>query len=197
MAIRILALDISTSTTGFAVMDEKHKLIKSGQFSMKERLSDTRYAFSITKKVISLVKKHNITDLVIEDVFYGKNVKNIKTWCRVHGAVAMYWYNAHKIEPLFIMASEARKINHISGQATKIEVQLEMSKKYGLVEDSVYYDYCGQLSALLKDKKAKKLTKNQFDYRIKKLSKTFEDVTGISEHIADSILLALAKCKKG
>lgn len=190
---KILALDISTTTTGFAVMNKTNRLLKSGQFSMKERLSDTKYASSITKKVVELVNKYNITDLVIEDVYYGQNVNNLKTWCRVHGAVAMFWYNKTKKEPLFIMATEARKLNGINGQATKIEVQLEMSKKFGLITDSMYYDYCGKLSILLKDKKSKKLTKNQFDYRIKKLSKSFEDGTGISEHIADSILLALSK----
>lgn len=189
---KTLALDISTTTTGFAVMSANYKLLKSGQFTMKERLSDTKYSYSITKKVEELVNKHNITDLIIEDVFYGQNIKNVKTWCRVHGAVAMFWYNKTKKEPFYIMATEARKVNDINGQATKIEVQLEMAKKYNLIDDSTYYDYCGKLSNLLKEKKSKKLNKNQFDYRIKKLSKQFEEETGISEHIADAILLGLS-----
>jgi hypothetical protein len=44
----------------------------------------------------------------------------------------------------------------------------------------------------LKEKKANKLTKNQFDYRVKKLSEDFESSTSISEHIADSVVLGLA-----
>lgn len=194
--MKILALDISTTTTGFAILNEKLKLLKYGQFSMKERgLSDTVYAHAIKNKVKELVEAHDISDIIIEDVYFGKNIGNLKTWCRVHGAVGDYWYEHANREPAYMQAVTARKLNDIHGQCTKIEVQLEMGRMYHLIKDDCYYDYCGKLGELLKQKKAKKLTKNKFDYRIKKISKDFEDATGISEHIADSILLGLAFLK--
>lgn len=194
--MKILALDISTTTTGFAILDENLKLRERGEFRIKDRgLSDTLYAHAIKNKVKKLVEQHNISDMVIEDVFYGKNVNNLKTWCRVHGAVGDYWYESANIEPAYIMAVSARKLNDMHGQCTKIEVQLEMAKMYKLVKDDMYYEFCGTLGKLLKDKKAKKITKNKFDYQIKKLSKEFEDAVGISEHIADAILLGRAYFK--
>ena len=196
MKILVLALDISTTTTGYAILDEKLKLKQRGEFRIKDRtLSDTLYANAIKRKVQKIVEEENITDLVIEDVYYGKNVNNLKTWCRVHGAVGDYWYEKANIEPDYMMATHVRKLNNMHGQCTKIEVQLEMAKIYKLIKDEIYFDYCGRLSELLKNKKSKKLNKNQFDYRIGKISKTFEEETGISEHVADAILLGRAYFK--
>ena len=63
---------------------------------------------------------------------------------------------------------------------------------YNLIKNSVYIAYTSQFNELVDARNAKKFTKNQFDYRVQKISKAFEDETGISEHIADSIILARA-----
>jgi len=195
--MRILALDISTTTTGFSILDENLKLKQRGEFRIKDRtLSDTLYANAIKRKVKQIVDTHEIDDLIIEDVYYGRNVNNLKTWCRVHGAVADYWYEHGNKEPFYLMATSARKLNDMHGQCTKIEVQLEMARAYKLVADDRYYDYCGRLGKLLKDKKSKKISKNKFDYQVKKISKEFEEETGVSEHVADSILLGRAYFKE-
>jgi len=192
MAKLLLALDISTSTTGYVVMDDNLNLLKYGQFNVTDRnLTDIQYATVITKEAFKLIKQFKITDLIIEDVFFGKNVGNLKTWCRVHGALGMSWAVKHN-EPVFMMATTARKKLGISGHATKIELQLEASKMYNLIKDSVYIAYRSQFDELVEKRKSKKFTKNQFDYQIKKISKAFENETGISEHIADSIVLARA-----
>jgi len=194
--MKTLALDISTTTTGYAILNERGALLKSGQFHMKDRgLSDTRYAHAITEKVVKLIKTQNIGNLSIEDVYYGKNIKNVKTWCRVHGAVANYWYKLTEKEPIYMMASSARSRNGLHSQCKKIEVQLAMSHEFGLVDPKIYYSYCGKLGKLLQQKENKSMSKNKFDYQMNKISKAFEDETGISEHIADAILLGKSTCK--
>lgn len=188
----LLALDVSTSTTGYVVMDNQLNLIKYGQFSITDRkLSDIEYATIITKEVFKIVNEFNITNLIIEDVFFGKNVNNFKTWCRVQGAIGMSWAVKHNA-PVFMMAVEARRRTQIRGQATKIEIQLEVCETYKLINNGRYIAYHSQFEDLLEKRQSKKYTKNQFDYRVKKLSKAFEDETGISEHIADANLLARA-----
>lgn len=193
MSKQLLALDVSTTTTGYVVMNSKLELLHYGQFSIVDRnLTDIQYATVITKEAFKLIKQFNITDLIIEDVFFGKNVGNLKTWCRVHGAIGMSWSVKHN-EPAFMMAVSARKLCGISGRASKIELQLEASRLYGLIKHSVHIAYYSQFEELVSQRDCKKLTKNQFDYRIQKLSKAFEKETGISEHMADAIILARAK----
>lgn len=195
--MKVLALDISTTTTGYCILDDKLRLRQRGEFRIKDRtLSDTLYANAIKNKVKAIIEKEEIDDLIIEDVYFGKNVENLKTWCRVHGAVGDYWFEKANQEPMYMMAVSARKLNDMHGQCTKIEVQLEMAKAYKLVDEAKYYEFCGTLGKLLKEKKEKKISKNKFDYQVKKLSKEFETVTGISEHIADSMLLGRAYYKE-
>lgn len=193
---KLLALDVSTTTTGYVVMDEKLNLLKYGQFNIADRsLTDIQYTTVITKEVFKLVKEFKNTDLIIEDVFVGFNPKNFKTWCRVHGGVGMSWAVNHN-EPHFMMAKEARPRVGLSGNATKIEIQLEVAKRYKLIKNSIYIAYNTQFQELLEKRRAKEYNKNQFDYRIKKISKAFEDETGISEHIADANVLARAFFQK-
>ena len=189
---RLLALDVSTTTTGFTVMNEKLEMLHYGQFNIEDRgLTDIQYTTVITKEVFKLVKEYDITDLIIEDVFVGFNVANFKTWCYVHGGVGMSWAVKHN-EPEFMMAVEARVKVGLSGKATKIEIQLEVCQEYKIIKNSVYIAYKTQFDELLEKRKKKVYTKNQFDYRIKKISRAFEEETGISEHIADSNVLARA-----
>jgi Holliday junction resolvasome RuvABC endonuclease subunit len=177
-------------------MNNMLHLIDYGQFSVKDRnLSDIGYTTLITKEVNQVVKSNNATALIIEDVFFGRNIGNLKTWCRVHGGVGMSWAVKHP-EPVFMMAVEARKRVGINGKATKVEIQLETSDWYNLVKPSVYEAYKEELSDLIDKKKSKTYSKNQFDHRIKKLSVRFEEETGISEHIGDSIVLARAYFNK-
>lgn len=193
---KLLALDVSTTTTGYVIMDEKLNLLKYGQFSITDRsLTDIQYTTIITKEVFKLVKEFKNTDLIIEDVFVGFNPSNFKTWCRVHGGVGMSWAVNHN-EPHFMMAKEARPRVGLGGNATKIEIQLEVANKYKLIKNSTYIAYNTLFQDLLIKRKAKEYTKNQFDYRIKKISKAFEDETGISEHIADANVLARAFFQK-
>jgi crossover junction endodeoxyribonuclease RuvC len=191
--MKVLALDVSTSTTGFAVVDSNLKLLDYGQFTIKDRtLSDTMYTVEITDKALALAEKYKVDGIVIEDIYFSKQPQLFRRWARVHGGMALTWYKKTKKEPVFIMAISARPKAGINGKATKIEVQLEITKRYNLVKAATYTEYLSKFNEALKEKKANKLTKNQFDYRVKKLSEAFEEQTNISEHIADSVVLGLA-----
>lgn len=192
----VLALDISTTVTGYVLMDEGLNLLRQGQFGIEDRtLTDIQYTTVIAKEVHKLVEDFKPSDLIIEDVYCGFNPDNFKTWNRVHGGVGMSWAVKHN-EPNFMYAKAARPRVGLNGNATKIEVQLEVTKKYKLIKNSVHIAYDTQFQELLKKRKNKEYTKNQFDYRIKKISKAFEEETGISEHMADANVLARAFFQK-
>lgn len=212
--MKVLALDVSTTTTGFAIMDSHLKLIEYGQFSIKNReLSDTMYAVGITDKSIKLAEKYNVDNIVIENIFYAKNPHYFRRWARVHGALALEWYKKTKKEPTFIMAIEARPKVGLSGQAKKIEIQLEMSYRYKLIGKTTYYKYLKifneftdqkkkDIEQIKKDikskteqKKLKKKINSKYKYAVAKLSKAFEKDNKISEHEVDSIVLGIAYFK--
>jgi len=153
------------------------------------------YTVGITNKSLKLADKNKVDNIIIENIFYAKNVNYFRRWARVHGGIALEWYKKTKKEAVYMMAIVARPKVGLNGRASKIEVQLDIAKRYGLIKDDKYYEYCSQFNEFLKGKNSKKLTKNKFDYRVKKLSKQFEEETGISEHIADAIVLGIAYFK--
>ena len=210
--MKVLALDVSTSTTGFAVIDDKLKLWEYGQFTIKDRtLSDTMYTVEITDKALALTEKYKVDAVIIEDIFCV-DPKVFRRWARVHGGMAITWYKKTKKEPTFMMAVSARPKTNISGKAPKIEVQLEISKRYNLVDKAIISKYLKAFKTLVeekenkikttekevKDKKKqveeKKKINGKFKYAASKLSEEFEKV-GISEHQADAIVLGIAYFK--
>jgi Holliday junction resolvasome RuvABC endonuclease subunit len=209
--MKVLALDVSTSTTGFAVVDSNLKLLEYGQFTIKDRtLSDTMYTVEITDKSLSLAEKYKVDAIIIEDIFCV-DPKVFRRWARVHGGMAITWYKKAKKEPVFMMAVSARPKTNISGKASKIEVQLEISKRYNLVDKATYSQYSKAFNILveekeikiktiekeIKDKKKqteeKKKISSKFKYAVSKLSSEFENIgAGPSEHISDAIVLGIA-----
>jgi len=211
--MKVLALDVSTSTTGFAVIDDKLKLLEYGQFSIKDRtLSDTMYTVEITDKALALTEKYKVDAIIIEDIFCV-DPKVFRRWARVHGGMAITWYKKTKKEPTFMMAVSARPKTNISGKASKIEVQLEISKRYNLVDKTIISKYLKSFNSLVeekenkiktvekevKDKKKqaeeKKKINGKFKYAISKLSGEYEEQTTLSEHLCDAIVLGIAYFK--
>jgi len=209
--MKVLALDVSTSTTGFAVVDSNLKLLEYGQFTIKDRtLSDTMYTVEITDKSLALAEKYKVDAIIIEDIFCI-DPKVFRRWARVHGGMAITWYKKTKKEPIFMMAVSARPKSNISGKASKIEVQVEIAKRYNLVDKAICSKYAKAFYTLveekenkikaiekeIKDKKKqteeKKKINGKFKYAVGKLSGEFEkDGKGPSEHISDAIVLGIA-----
>jgi Holliday junction resolvasome RuvABC endonuclease subunit len=188
----ILGLDPSLSTVGYCLLTESKSLRKVGQYVVKKTLPFTRKIVSITDEVMRLAKEYGATDLVIEDIFYSKNVLNLKQWARLSGAIAYAWYKESGKEPEFIMACKARPLVGVKGNAQKIEVQTKIAHEFELIDNMVFYRYCGSMGRIIQQYRDKQITRNRYKYLMTKLSKQFEKETKISEHIADAILLALA-----
>lgn len=189
----ILGLDPSLTTVGYALLTETKKLKKVGQYKVKKDIPVSRKIISITDKIISLVKEYKATDLVIEDIFYSKNVKNLKNWARLSGAIMYAWTKLTGNDATLLMASQARPAVGIKGNAQKIEVQVKISKDYGLITDEIFYRYCGIMGNILQQYQNNKITRNRYKYLMTKVSAQFEKETGgVSEHVADSIVLAEA-----
>lgn len=188
----ILAIDPSLTVCGYCIMSDRKKIVKLGQYIVNKELPFAKKIASITDELMKLAKNNSVTELIIEDIYYNKNVMNVKRWGRLSGALMYAWYRLRKKETDLLMACSARPKIGLKGNAQKIEVQLHAARLFGLVDDSTFYSYCGKIGNYLQQMKADKINKKEYKKRLVRLSKEFEEETKISEHIADSIVLALA-----
>lgn len=106
----ILALDLSTKSTGYAVQIdgklEDYGCIKSSSKKLEERI------FIMRKEIEKLLNAHNITEIVIEEVTPGGSFPNVyKALVMLHGVINVLAYevNPH-IQIKRMMASSWRKL---------------------------------------------------------------------------------------
>ena len=75
--MRILSLDISTVSTGWCTFDASQG-IRSGTLSIKESIDIHHRMIIFKDKLNNLLLDYMPTDIVIEDVWFGKNPKTAK-----------------------------------------------------------------------------------------------------------------------
>jgi len=88
--MRVLGLDISQTSTGVAVLSDGPLVVyhTNLNFDKKKRLGDNLMMFS--ELIKSIVELHGPFDyIVIEDVFFGKNIKTLKILARYSGAAIL------------------------------------------------------------------------------------------------------------
>lgn len=120
---RILALDASTKSTGYACYSEDDKIvygtITASSTSLEKRISIMRDG------ILDLIKKYNIDTIVLEEVRPDNiniNVTKALNWLQGCIVVAIYEYNK-KINVNFIGPSSWRSKLGIQGYRIKREEQ--------------------------------------------------------------------------
>lgn len=104
----ILAIDVSAISSGVAVLDDgyiiHYSLIKpKAKNSYGERL--TYFANAIT----NLVKEYNPNEIIIEDIFKGRNQNTFKILARFQGVAIQRIYELTNKDPYLLTAVEVRK----------------------------------------------------------------------------------------
>lgn len=82
---RVLSLDISASSTGWAFLTNRNKKIKYGLIKTSPKISTAERLVGFRKAVIDLIIKFKPTDIVIEDTFIGPNPKVTKLLAKFGG----------------------------------------------------------------------------------------------------------------
>ena len=186
-----LCLDLSLKCTGWAIFYEDGVIESWGRIVPPSNLSNPFKIHFIATRLKQ--KFFNVSNLIIEDLYLGYNFRGIKELARLAGAVENLWVEFSYKEPVFYMASTARKTIGISGRAHKSEVQLFVINNYlkhRLSVGNSTLSYLNQRYLLLKSDNS--LTKSQLKYRLDKLSALIDKATGIGEDIADAIVLGKA-----
>ena len=137
--MRILALDLSTVCSGFALVEAtapvtaEVKLLRFGVIEPFEGLTESEKYFMIAHQVDLLIRLFKPDHLVIEDTFYSKDPTVLKKLNRLAGHVQAIWYKLRRMDAVFYMAVSARKsLGGLSGKASKEEIVEAVNKFFGL-----------------------------------------------------------------
>jgi Holliday junction resolvasome RuvABC endonuclease subunit len=197
-----LSLDLSLKNTGYSIFSKNGHLVEKNSIIPAKELSNIFKIHYIVSRIENLYEQ--VTDLVIEDLYYGKNFAGIRELARLSGAVAYSWCKSKYKEPKFYMASTARCLVGINGRAHKAEVQLHVLRKFNPeinlnnyiqefkeLKDS-YPIVTARKGVPLSVKAESKKNKTRLKAKLNKLSNRIYEETGVGEDIADSIILGLA-----
>lgn len=126
----ILALDISSKSTGFAIFKDG-QLQKDCVGTIK--LNHTTHAerlFFFEKSLSELLDGYNPSLVVIEDIFKGPNIKTFKVLCFFHGIVHKLSWAALSIEPQLMTVSEVRQTLEKKYKVKLFAPRKNKNKKY-------------------------------------------------------------------
>ena len=111
----ILGLDISTSITGYALVDEDTgQLIEYGSFNLKKCKDMFEKGLFIKGNLVELLQRHEVSKIFIEQPFTffnsgGSSGKTMATLQRFNGIVSWIVYELLYIIPDYVGATKARK----------------------------------------------------------------------------------------
>ena len=131
----ILGIDVSTSITGFAIVDDKGKIILSEACDMRKHKNFFSKCLAIREAILDICDRHcallnkgeGIDHIFIEQPFTffnsgGSSAKTMAALQRFNGVVSWMTFECFEIEPRYVGATQARKLAGIKvprGQKAK------------------------------------------------------------------------------
>lgn len=131
----ILALDASISSTGYAVINVNTTLVEFDKITTKPKDAEDDRIFKIANKVKELIQSYNVTTVVMEAQFLGRNVKTAMQLSRLRGAI-IFVCKLLNVELIHLTPCEIRKFLFDNGSASKEEVA-DFIKDYYLSDENV------------------------------------------------------------
>jgi Holliday junction resolvasome RuvABC endonuclease subunit len=138
--MKIMGIDISSSSTGWAVI-EGDSLVEYGKVEPHKKLSLAQKLCLFGTEINKLVLKHKPDEIAIEDVIQVSSVSVTKILSRFNGiAIAESYKYLQKDPPLYTPPEWKKTLDGCNGGSKKAEIQLSMCKKYSLLSvDRVKY----------------------------------------------------------
>ncbi len=111
----ILGLDISTSSTGWSVLDTEGTLIEQSYIRLDKIKNTMEKATEVTTALSRIKEKYNITSVFIEENLQMfrpglSSAKVLITLARFNGMVTLISYKVFGVEPEFLNENAARKL---------------------------------------------------------------------------------------
>jgi Holliday junction resolvasome RuvABC endonuclease subunit len=133
----ILGIDVSTSITGFAIIDQQGKMVLSEACDLRKYKDFFSKCLVIRGKILDLCEANKaIERIFIEQPFTffnsgGSSGKTMAALQRFNGVVSWMTYECFEIRPEYIGATQARKLAGIKvprGQKAKVVVMEHLLK---------------------------------------------------------------------
>ncbi len=135
--IRILGIDPSLRSTGYAVIEangSEFKALDFGKIENEQKLTPSRCLAAIHEKLESVIREHKPTEAAMEAVIYAQNMKTAITMGHARGAAVL----ACARQGLDIYEYSPKKVKmgvHGSGSAGKQQVSFMVRALLGLREN--------------------------------------------------------------
>ncbi|MCC0662483.1 crossover junction endodeoxyribonuclease RuvC [Clostridioides sp. ZZV15-6597] len=119
----VLALDVSMSATGWAIINSNKEVLEYGKIVTKKENFDTEdeRMCHICNAIQEIITSHNIQIVLVEDQFTSRNSKTILSLRKLLGAI-MRTVKLNNIEIEYMYPVSIRKYLMNSGKAKKEEV---------------------------------------------------------------------------
>ncbi|MCC0783502.1 crossover junction endodeoxyribonuclease RuvC [Clostridioides sp. ES-S-0108-01] len=135
----VLALDVSMSSTGWAVINRNKEILKYGKIVTKKDKFDTEdeRMCHICNVIQELISTYNIQIVLVEDQFTSRNSKTILSLRKLLGAI-MRTVKLNNIEIEYMYPVSIRKYLMNSGKSKKEEVANYLRKN--IIDIGEYID---------------------------------------------------------
>lgn len=104
-----LGLDISSVSSGFAVLDEEMKLVEYGILKVKKNADHPEKLCQYEDELNKLLKKYEFNKVCVEEVWKGRNTKVHKILSLYHGVSYALIYRCLNLNPVVSTTAEIRK----------------------------------------------------------------------------------------
>jgi hypothetical protein len=113
MTFSVLGLDISTSCTGYTILDEGGNLLRIGHIKLDNIESFFEKCNVVRSTLADLCKEYNIQQVAIEQNLQAfrpglSSASTINTLARFNGAISYICFDVFKFEPVFINVIKSR-----------------------------------------------------------------------------------------
>lgn len=185
--MRYVGIDASLNSTGIAIIDENEKLLLSHTIYPDIKQTPFKRIIQTISELRLFLEGDDIGCIVIEDTFLGHNFVTAKNALALMGCIRYDYWLRKKEEIIPLMAVTARKLCNINARCHKAEVQFYVMEIYNIGEESFRKDIKERILKVnnIKDKKLK-------IYLMHKINKDIEKTLNLTEHEADSVILALS-----
>ena len=111
----ILGLDISTSITGFTILDKEGEIVYNDALDTRKYKSMFEKARNLQEKLKEIKKSYKINNIYIEKSLQSfrsgfSSAKTLSVLSAFNGIVSCMCFNIYKLEPEYIAATSARKL---------------------------------------------------------------------------------------
>jgi Holliday junction resolvasome RuvABC endonuclease subunit len=131
--MRVLGLDISGVSTGWAVVDDG-KVVAKGVigFGAKGDLTAGQKQYWLRHQVAGLIHIYHPDELAIENTFMKLNFGTCKVLDRLAGAVQSLWYEIARKEAVYYYATSVRPTLGLKGNCQKEDVVARVNEFFKL-----------------------------------------------------------------